>query len=161
MFHRSVITKRVIALCGVWLTLVSCMQQTHAFCGLSGCLPTQEEQLMDECCHECDAVKKCSHFKNCDCTAQADLKPSSPKGADSQPAQPCDEGCWCCQPPSPQQAPAPLDAVSITQLSAISCDSIPAIVSLDVVVGAWATTLSESSPQRAIDTCVRLCRFLA
>lgn len=162
MFHRSTITKRIIAFCGVWLTLVSGLQQTHALCGLNGCFRTEKQQVSSECCENGGSEKKCSHSHRCDSQQQArNAVQVGTAGIDRQPAAPCEKGCQCCQAPSPQQVPIPLDAESATQPSAICGGSMLAAAWLGVAPAGSPTTISESSPERAIEVCVRLCRFLA
>ena len=160
MFFHSHIAKRVIASFGILLTAVSCGQQTHAFCELYDCTQPDKEQLSDDCCQKHLPKKKCSHSHAPECGKLP--KVQSPLGAaNCQPAVPCDEGCLCCQTPSPQQAPAPLDAESVTQPSATcSCTTLTAAW-VDADSSRWSTTSSQSSPERALDICVRLCRFMA
>lgn len=160
MFHRSSITKRVIAFCGVWLTFVSCMQRTHAFCELYGCSTSVNQQVSDDCCETSAADEKCPHKHHCKSRPATNVE-STRTAVDHQPTVPCDERCWCCQAPLPQQAPAPIDAESVTQPPVLSNGSTFAATLLNAAPAGWALTANESSPQRAIDVCVRLCRFLA
>lgn len=161
MSCRSNITRRFIAVCGVWLTLLSCMQQTHAFCVFNGCLGSKEQQITGDCGDKCTSGKKCSHSRCCASRDSSCVK-SAQVDAECQPAEPCDQTCWCCQAPAPQMGSAPLDTESVTQLTVTCAGSCHAASWLEMASAGWSMTIiNESSPQRAIDVCVRLCRFLA
>jgi hypothetical protein len=160
VFHRSSITKRVIAFCGVWLTFVSCMQQTHAFCELYGCSNSEKQQVLGDCCETNAGDEKCPHKQRCN-SGRTQSVESTKVAVDHQPTVPCEDGCWCRQAPSPQQAPVPLDAESLTQPLVMYSGAMLVATSLNAPQAGWAATIYESSPERAIDVCVRLCRFLA
>jgi hypothetical protein len=160
VFHRSSITNRLVAFCGVWLTFASCMQRTHAFCELYGCSTSGKQQVSGDCCETIAANDKCPHKHRCKSKPAKNVE-AAKNAKDHQPTAPCDERCWCCQAPLPQQAPAPIDAESVTQPLVLSNGSIFTSTLLNVVPAGWAPTANESLPQRAIDICARLCRFLA
>lgn len=162
MFHRRTITKRVLAACGVLLTLVSCAQQSHALCGLVSCRieagDDAQGKASTKCCHQAKPSHVCS--KSRDAGSRPPEGPTFAKQpAPSCPA--CPPNCVCCSLPIPQQPPSPVDTELASQplaaqgIAAFSAATLSDVPSIELAAACGA------SPQRALDTCVRLCRFLS
>jgi hypothetical protein len=160
--------KRVIAVCGVWLTFVSCMQQTHAWCAMSGCQSANKHTEVRTAC-SCIAKRKCrascgsGHGRRPDDAGGTSVNQNAGRAAYANlhdaPSKPCRREGACCVPPSPQQAPTPLDADFLTQPVAAEFVCQPSAPLRDAL-GAECSGSAEWTPLRAIDACVRLCRFL-
>lgn len=159
MFYRLTIAKRIVAACGIALVVLSCVQQTHALCRMTGCQPraTAEEMATCDCC---DKPLQCQH----------DGEPADHHATDSgvaanvcadqhTPACPSPGHCVCCQQlPTPTQS-SPVDAGSLlAALDCFCCDSTPTI--LDDAASGWSTADSPIAHERSIDLCARLCRLL-
>jgi hypothetical protein len=161
VFYRLTIAKRVAAVCGIALTVLNCMQQTHAICQLTGCKPQNASEVRSSCCKSA-AASTCVHSCH-----RVDEKPT---GADHAsigeqgshgPTCPSPENCVCCQaPPTPSQS-SPVDAEFVTMASSSCNCCCSALMSVDVAAVGCDATTSRFAPERSIETCIRLCRFLA
>lgn len=161
VFYRLNIAKRIVAACGIALVMLSCLQQTHALCQLTGCRSLESSEHRADC-GKCPAQPKCKHS----CARPVE------KPAGSYLASHCDNGshdrscptpgkCMCCQaPPTPSQS-SPVDAESLTTASLTYSNWGSVTTSVDLAAVGWDTSTSRISPERSIETCVRLCRFLA
>ena len=159
MFYRLTIAKRIVAACGIALVALSCVQQTHALCIVTGCQP----QTASEAAAKCDCCDEPSH-------CQRDCRPADhyAMGADvassccadqHAPACPSPGQCVCCQQlPTPAQS-SPVDAGSLlAAIDSVYCDSTPTII--DDAASGWNVADSPIAFERSIDVCARLCRLL-
>lgn len=159
MFYRLTIAKRIVAACGIALVALSCVQQTHALCRMTGCQPqaSAEETAKCDCCEE---PLHCQHDgEPADHhTAGAGIV-SNCCANQHTPACPSPGECVCCQqPPTPTQS-SPVDAGSLlAAIDCVCCDSTPAII--DAAASGWTIADAPIAPERSIDVCARLCRLL-
>ena len=158
MFYRSTTTRRVLAACGVLLTLVSCARESHALCGLVSCRIAGDdvgEEAATKCCHKAKGAHICSMSRDL-----GSCPPYEPNLAE-EPAPSCPAKCIYCSAPIPQQPSSPEDIDWATQpLASQGIAALAAVLLFDAMPMQLAPA-SGASSVRALDTCVRLCRFLA
>ena len=159
MFYRLTIAKRIVAACGIALVALSCVQQTHALCRVTGCQPL----ATSEAAAKCDCCEKPSH-----CQHDGEPADHHAMGADvasnccanqHSPTCPSPGQCVCCQQlPTPTQS-SPVDAGSLlAAIDCVCCDSTPTF--LNDAGSSWNVADSPIAPERSIDVCARLCRLL-
>jgi hypothetical protein len=159
VFYRLTIAKRIVAACGIALVILSCVQQTHALCRVTGCRP-QATAGVTATCDCCEEPAHCQH--DCD---PADHHPTGVDAVSScctnqhAPACPSPNECACCrQLPTPTQS-SPVDAGSLlAAIDCICCDSTPTVIA--DVASSWNTADTPIAHERSIDLCARLCRLL-
>lgn len=159
MFFRRTIAKRLLAQCGVCLTLAASLQQTGSLCNLASCtcfsMATHVAVEVSEESHTA-----CSHQHGRHSHHTAARHDSDHHGdSASHGGWPCEHDCWCCQPPAPQQQPAPLDADALTQPAATAA-TLAIVAPALAFASSPPATGAATAPERAIDACARLCRFL-
>lgn len=161
VFYHFSTVKRFVAVCGIALTLLSCLQQAHALCQLTGCKPQTTTQGRSCCC-------KCSArlASKCACAGIAE-KPTSDRIATTcphcshGPSCPARGNCSCCQSIPTPNLISPLD-VELATIASASCAYWASVVTgVDFLTGGCDTASAGLSAERSIETCVRLCRFLA
>lgn len=169
VFTKLTWLKRVAATCGIALTLLSCMHQAHALCVFSGCTAARSHS-QDEASHSCQCAA-CSAGERCathDCARQSCDKADCTERGEMlldvpwTPCCPTNDEKACCQP----QHPAMNHSLQVdASLMAIDAWCAPAPMSISLIVSQTnnncRTTVSVVAPQRAIDACATLCRFLA
>lgn len=159
MFYRLTTAKRVVAVCGMALTVLSCAQQSHAFCRLTGCQPSATSEVSAKCCHCCPQAKS-QHL--CDQTDEnspaAGLASICGRGHHA-PSCPSPGDRVCCQNlPTPSQS-TPTDTEFLTT-AAMDCTCSVAATTSDIAAVRCDAARSRVAPERSIETCVRLCRML-
>jgi hypothetical protein len=154
LFRSRTISKRCFAFGGAWLTVVAGLQSTGLLCRLvdCGCDATAWHVAAEE-------QGGCSH-DHAGHSHQHGQHPSNEHGdSKSRTSQPCEHDCWCCQPPAPQQQPAALDVDGLTQPAAGG--TALAMFSIEATATSPLASSDPRAPERAVDACARLCRFLA
>ena len=160
MFYRSPFAKRVIAALGVLLTAISCMQQTHAICGLWGCIRlVPDKHVAEICCHGCRCTETFAQSEKCNFEPQG-ARDHCLTDAGGQPGKSCPPNCSCRQAPTPHQAPSSGDGDLAPQPSKF-CRISPIVALLDSTAYFRVSGINDLTAQRAIDACARLCRFLS
>lgn len=148
MVSLSSLTRQLFAAIGVAALLVNGAQQCHAWCLLTEC--SAKPGAEDSCCKKA-AHNACGKRKTSAKTENRDL--SHRQGC------PNPEQCVCCQAPTPQQAPTPVDVQAVIECIAALSDfvgiapQLPALAD-DLVFRDWG------SSSRSFDVCVKLCRLV-
>ena len=161
MFRRYANSKRVIALLGVVLALLPCVQHGHLLCALGGCATSPMEGACSE--HVNSETTTCSHAHACKSTRETAVPSSLDDGIDEQNSScPCPPSCWCHQAPQPLELPrcptGPIELLlqSNTLADATNVAAIDLHQTLSYDCASAVATSSESAVQR----CAQLCRFL-
>lgn len=162
MFFRRSIVKQLIAAFGIALTVLGGLQQSHLLCRAMGCQPLAAASGQATCCQAAKATS-CKHA--CD---TVNARPtcirvaiaSTCKSSNSAPSCPLPGQCVCCEStPAPNPAP-PVSADELTVAVHFEC------VNAATAFGSFSTqgfkpSLADFCTERSIETCIRLCRFLA
>ena len=96
MLYRREILKRLVACGGLALALLPCLQQSHFFCHVAGCVALAAASA------DAAAVTSNGCGKCCGTDTASPHEQPTPDHRDSWP---CGPDCWCCQPPDPREAP--------------------------------------------------------
>lgn len=150
MYHRTSTLRRTLAVFGIVLTVLSCMQQSRALCLLAGCRPDAtdleldaDEEHEDDCCDTCKGEVVAETHNDCH--------------KNSVEGMPCSEPCSMCERAAPRTASIPIDANSVISLvetplatQGVTCTSVTSFASA-----------SEPFYSGSLATCITLCRFLS
>lgn len=151
MSHRSSTIRRTLAVCGIALTVLSCMQQSRALCALAGCRPVTDSSLAD-------AASEHEHNDCCDaCEGEAASERHDDCHDGFVEAIPCSTPCSFCEPVAPRTSPPPVQFESLVSPMTITL-AAPVVVCVSVTTFA---ILSEPACCSSLATCVKLCRFLS
>ena len=141
--------KGYFVLGGIALMLATCLQQTHALCGLVGCSTTE-------------VYKSLGNSSGCGgcCSGRAKL-PSRTPAQKTNPNLPCGPDCLCTQGSDPPEAPRVTSEITKSQVTALGAEIVVGDDARFAPSGPADLLLFEDLVSvSASDTCVRLCRFL-
>ena len=141
--------KGYFVLGGIALMLATCLQQTHALCGLVGCSTTE-------------VYKSLGNSSGCGgcCSGRAKL-PSRTPAQKTNPNLPCGPDCLCTQVSDPPEAPRVTSEITKSQVTALGAEIVAGDDARFAPSGPADLLLFEDLVSvSASDTCVRLCRFL-
>lgn len=141
--------KGYFVLGGIALMLATCLQQTHALCGLVGCSTTEVNK----------SLGNSSGCGGC-CSGRAKL-PSRTPSQKTNPNLPCGPDCLCTQVSDPPEAPRVTSEITKSQVTALGAEIVVGDDARFAPSGPADLLLFEDLVSvSASDTCVRLCRFL-
>lgn len=146
--------KGLVALGGIALALMPCLQQTHVICRLAGCFRPLLAARAN------DVVQRDANLDRC-CGHRSDLPSETPPQDRGQNA-PCSPHCWCCQPPEPRQAPRNTSETVKTHLvSVFASPQLTTIVANSVTSRDFQSLTTDLFlAGSSSEICARLCRFL-
>lgn len=151
-FHRGKL-KHLIALGGIALTLLPCLQQSHALCRLAGCVG-REASIPAE-------PGVCASNRGACCGCHSEVPCESPS-EDHGNRFPCGPECHLARPVEPREAPRDSTASTISEIVA-TCSSVAQMDNL-VSCGPHANLadleLGDQQFKSSLETCARLCRYL-
>lgn len=163
MFHRLSITKRIVAACGIALTMLGSLQHAHVFCQMTGCSRQIAAEGSASCCQRAAKAKAtCRNLCSPNIEQSAGVHITASCGAGSHgPACPSPGNCVCCQEPPTLSQTSPVDVEALATASADCGYWLTVMNVVDAAAFAWQASASQLDPDGSLDTCVRLCRFLA
>lgn len=148
--------KLTIAIAGIALALLPCLQQAHLLCQLAGCGGRNSgsaERYQNACAGHDDHC--------CESESQAPCGiPEQDREPDTNP--PCEPECYFAQPVDPREAPREATSsftAELTQEGVGSIVSLNATLDFHPTVTAWSA--GKDCPFiTAATTCAQLCRYL-
>jgi hypothetical protein len=160
MFVNFNIRRRSLAVIGVALTMLSVLQQSHALCQLGACGAATSVDDSSVCtCKQCKSQPDRGSGNCCSSTRTPSRDLPEERAGSQDSAWPTSGNCICCE---GVQAPIEAPRVQVDALSALlSCAIDSSFVAAQSHTAANTFGASGEFAQRSLETCVRLCRFLA
>lgn len=157
MFYRRDTAKRLFAMGGVALSLIACLQQSHALCRLVCC----QNRLLTATTVVVEPGRVTNCGGCCDESSESP-RPDAPCHPPSDDGIPCGPQCWCCQSADPREAPRNVTESVKSRVSMhFVCPSCTNSINSQADCENVDTTAAHQFSARSSgETCVRLCRFL-